>query len=826
MTASTHPSRADVVIIGGGIVGCSIAYHLATLGITDVVLLERRQLTCGTTWHAAGLVPQLRATRNLTELAKYTSELLRDLEVETGQATGYKQNGSVAVALNAERFEELRRGASMARTFGVEVAVLTPRETAARYPLLETRDVVGGLWLPTDGQTNPIDTTVAFAKGARLRGATILEGVEVERILVADGRVTGVRTQHAEIRADIVVLAAGMWSHALARDIGVRLPLHAAEHFYVVTEAIKGLPRDLPVLRVPDEWAYFKEDAGKLLVGAFEPVAKPWGMNGIAKDFAFDSLPHDVDHFMPVMEKAIARVPVLERTGIKTWFNGPEAFTPDDRYLLGETAELRNLFVACGFNSIGIQSSGGVGKVLAEWIRDRRPPIDLVDVDVRRMQRFQGTRGYLRDRTVESLGLLYAMHWPFRQYESARGARRSPFHDRLIAAGACMGEFGGWERPNWYGLPGSSPTYEYSYGRQNWFARCASECRATQDAVALYDQSSYAKFLVQGRDACRTLNRLSCADVDVDAGRVIYTQWLNAQGGIEADLTVTRLAEHEFLVVTSVGSHVRDLARLREHIPSDACCTITDVTSGVPMLGLMGPNSRALIEKLSGEDLSNGSFPFGTSREIEIGYAIVRASRVTYVGELGWELYVPAEFATHVFDRIVEAGKDYGLAFAGYHAMNACRVEKGYRHWGHDIGIEDTPIEAGLAFTVAWDKPGGFIGRQALDRQRQSGLPRKRLVQLRLDDDSELIYHEEPIFLDNDRVGYVTSGMYGHRIGASLGMGYVRLEQPVTQPLLNAGQFSIEVGCRRVPVRVQLAPYYDPKSLRVKDIAERVLVPA
>ncbi len=826
MMGSAFPTRAEVVIVGGGIVGCSIAYHLAKLGITDVVLLERRQLTCGTTWHAAGLVPQLRATRNLTELAKYTSELLRTLEAETGQATGYKQNGSIGVALTDERFEELKRGASMARSFGVEVEVLTPSEIKARYPLLEDKGVVGGLWLPTDGQTNPVDTTVAFAKGARQRGVTILENVEVEQILIANGRAAGVRTGQDEIRAEVVVLAAGMWSHWLARKIGIRLALQAAEHFYVVTESIAGLPRDLPVLRVPDEWAYYKEDAGKLLVGAFEPVAKPWGLNGIPKDFAFDSLPDDIEHFTPVMEKAIARVPVLEKTGIQTWFNGPESFTPDDRYLLGETAELRNLFVACGFNSIGIQSSGGAGKVLAQWIRDRRAPIDLVDVDVRRMEHFQGTRAYLRDRTVESLGLLYAMHWPFRQYESARGARRSPFHDRLVAAGACMGEFGGWERPNWYGAPGSDPKYEYSYGRQNWFDRCASECRGTRDRIALYDQSSFAKFLVQGRDTCRVLNRISCADVDVPAGQLVYTQWLNERGGIEADLTVTRISENEYLVVTSAGSHVRDLARLREHIPTDAHCSVTDVTSGLPMLGLMGPNSRALIEQLSGEDLSNANFPFGTSREIEIGYAIVRASRVTYVGELGWELYVPAEFATHVFDRVVDQGKELGLAFAGYHAMNACRVEKGYRHWGHDISIDDTPLEAGLGFTVAWDKPNGFIGREALAKQREAGLPKKRLVQFRLEDDTQLVYHEEPVFLDGKLVGFVTSGMYGYRVGASLGMGYVRLQKPVTQQLLGASRFQIEVGCRRIPVRAQLAPFYDAKSARVKDIRETILTAA
>jgi 4-methylaminobutanoate oxidase (formaldehyde-forming) len=847
------PSRADVVVIGGGIVGCSIAYHLAKLGITDVVLLERRQLTCGTTWHAAGLVPQLRATRTLTELAKYTSELFRGLEAETGQATGFRQNGSIGVALNDGRFEELKRGASMARAFGVEVEVIGPSEVKARYPLIDLQGVVGGVWLPADGQTNPVDTTLALAKGARAMGARVVEGVEVEDVLVENGRAVGVRAviagrdgerlaaasrgatdagsraasasatqgaERVEIRAGTVVLAAGMWSHWLARRVGVRLALQAAEHFYVVTEAIDGLPRDLPTLRVPDEWAYYKEDAGKLLVGAFEPVAKPWGLNGIPRDFCFDALPDDVEHFTPVLERAVARVPRLASAGIATWFNGPESFTPDDRYLLGETAEVRDLFVACGFNSIGIQSSGGAGKVLAEWIRDRRVPADLPGMEVRRMAPFQGTRAYLRDRTVESLGLLYAMHWPFRQPETARGARHSPFHDRLLAAGACMGELGGWERPNWYALPGQfpegPPRYEYAWGPQNWFGNAAAECRAVRDAVALFDQSSMAKFLVQGRDACAALNRIGTANVDVPVGRVVYTQWLNARGGIEADLTVTRIAETEYLVVTSVGSHHRDLAHLREQLPPGAHCTVTDVTAGLPMLGLMGPGSRALLAELSGEDLSNAGFPFGTSREIEIGYAIVRASRITYVGELGWELYVPADFALHVFDRILEAGARHGLALAGFHAMNACRTEKGYRHWGHDVGVEDTPLEAGLSFTCAFDKPGGFVGREAVLERKALGTPRRRLVQIRLAEPSALVYHEEPILCDGRIVGSVTSGMYGHRVGASLGMGYVRLDEPVTAQALVARRFEVEVACERVPAQLQLAPYYDSGNERIR----------
>lgn len=823
------PDRTDVIIIGGGIVGCSIAYHLAQLGITDVVLLERRQLTCGTTWHAAGLVAQLRATRPLTELARYSMELIKDLERETGQATGFRQNGSLSIALNDARFEELRRGASMARAFGVEAEVVGADDILLRYPHLNNDSLVGGVWLPNDGQTNPVDTTQAFARAARQRGVTIVEGAQVDQVLSNSGRATGVSCrvvgrdgehQHTasvhHIQAGTVVLAAGMWSHELARPLGVRLPLHAAEHFYVVTEAIDGLPGNLPVLRVPDESAYYKEDAGKLLVGAFEPVAKPWGMGGINPDFCFDSLPDDFDHFEPVLTQAMHRLPVLETTGIATWFNGPESFTPDDQYLLGETAEVRDLFVATGFNSIGIQSSGGAGKILAQWIRDRQVPADIPGLEVRRMAPVQGTRQYLHDRTRETLGLLYGMHWPFRQYETARNLRRSPFHDRLVDAGACMGEAGAWERPNWYASPGQNAHYEYSWSHQNWSGNTRAECHAVANAVALFDQSSMAKFLVQGRDAVRVLNRISTANVDVPPGRIKYTQWLNRDGGIEADLTITRLAADQFLVVTSVGSHNRDLAYLREQINENQFCTVSDITAGLPMLGLMGPNSRALLQELTGEDFSNDAFGFGTSREVEIGYAIVRASRITYVGELGWELYIPADTALHVYEHLVRAGEHHGLKLAGMHAMNACRTEKGYRHWGHDIGVHDTPVHAGLSFTCDFDKPGGFIGDDAVRKLKETAPLNRRLVQLRLDNPDKLCFHEEPIVVNDRIVGTVTSGMYGYRVDASLAMGYITLDEPVTNDLLSAAQVEVEVADERVSATARLGPWYDPKMERVK----------
>lgn len=811
------PSRADVVIVGGGVVGCSIAYHLTKLGIRDVLLLERKQLTCGTTWHAAGLVGQLRATRNLTELAKYTTQLIYDLEHETGQATGFKQNGSISVALNAERMEELKRLASMARNFGLEVDVITPQDIIQRYPHLNPQGMVGGVFLHKDGQCNPVDVTQAYAKGARLGGARIVENVKVLSVLKENGRAVGVLTEQGEVRAPTVVIAAGMWSHEFGRQNGVNLPLHAAEHFYIVTEPIPGLSPNLPVLRIQDEWAYYKEDAGKILLGCFEPQAKPWGMAGIREDFCFDSLPEDMDHFMPVLEKAALRMPVLEHTGIQTWFNGPESFTPDDRYLLGETAEVKDLFVACGFNSIGIQSSGGAGKVLAEWIRDRRPPMDLVDIDVRRMNPFQGTKQYLHDRTVETLGLLYKTHWPFYQYTTARGARRTHFHERLQAEGAVYGELAGWERPNWFAPPGTPRAYAYSYGKQNWFEHTAAECRATRDAVALYDQSTMTKFMVEGRDALRVLETLSANRIDVAPGKVVYTQWLNEQGGIEADLTITRTCERQFMVVSAAATHFRDLSYLRAHVEAADHCFLSDQTAAIPMLGVMGPDSRALLSRVApGTDFSSAAFPFGTSQIIEIGYAQVRASRITYVGELGWELYIPGEFALHVYERLREAGAAFGLRLAGMHAMNACRMEKAYRHWGDDISIADTPLEAGLGFAVAWDKPHPFLGREALLRQKEAGPLKRRLLQFRLSDNDRLLYKEEPIWVNGKRAGGITSGMYGHRIGASLGMGYVLSPEPITAEWVAAQRFEIEIGWERYPAQAQLAPFYDPKLERVK----------
>ncbi len=814
------PSQARVVIVGGGIVGCSIAYHLVKRGVSDVVLLERRQLTCGTTWHAAGLVGQLRATQNLTRLAQYTTNLFSTLEAETGQATGFRARGSVSVATTTERFEELRRSASTARCFGLEVNVVSRDEIAAMFPLGQFDDVVGGVHLPNDGITNPIDTTQALAKGARAGGARIIENVAVTRIVVEDGRAVGVEYTadgaSGVLRADAVVNAAGMWARELGDQIGVTVPLHAAEHFYIVTEGIDGISPDMPVLRDPDGCGYFKEEAGKLMVGWFEPVAKPWGMSGIPEAFCFDSLPADYDHIAPLVDAAVHRMPILGETGIRLFFNGPESFTPDDRYLLGETPEVTGLYLACGFNSIGIQSSGGAGKVLADWIVDGHPPMDLWDVDARRSMPFQRNRRYLHDRTVESLGLLYAMHWPFFQPSTARGVRRSMVHDRLAGLGACFGEVAGWERANWFAPDGVDPVYEYSYGRQNWHDHSAAEHHATRNAVALFDQSSFGKFVVEGADACRLLNHVCANNVDVAAGRVVYTQWLNDRGGIEADVTVTRESETRYLVVTAAATQTRDLAYLRRHVGPDDRAAVVDVTSGFATFGVMGPNSRALLQSLTPDDLGNDAFPFGTSREIDLGYARVRASRITYVGELGWELYVPTEFAAGVFDAIVGAGDGHGLRLAGYHALNSLRMEKAYRHWGHDISPDENPVEAGLGFAVAWDKPGGFIGRAAAAAARDRGV-HQRLTQFRLSATAPLLYHNEPIWRDGVLVGRITSGMFGHTADAPLGMGYVSAgAELATAEWIGAGIYEVEVAGERIASEASLKPWYDPSSERVR----------
>jgi len=811
------PRQARAVIIGGGVVGCSVAYHLAKLGWRDVVLLERKQLTSGTTWHAAGLIGQLRATANMTRLARYSAELYTGLEAETGVATGYRQGGSISAALTDERLEELYRSAAMARAFGVPVEELSPDEVKARYEHINLDGVTGGVWLPTDGQADPTGIALALAKGARQRGALIRERVRVTGLTREDRRVTGVDwasddgQAEGRIACDMMVNCAGMWGREVGRMAGTNVPLQACEHFYIVTEAIEGLSR-MPVLRVPDECAYYKEDAGKILLGAFEPNAKPWGMDGIPPDFEFDQLPEDFDHFEPILEAACHRMPMLAEAGIHTFFNGPESFTPDDAYHLGLAPEMDNVWVAAGFNSIGIQSAGGAGMALAQWMEDGEKPFDLGDVDITRMQPFQGNRHYLVERSRETLGLLYADHFPYRQKETARGVRRSPFHAQLLEHGAVMGEASGWERANWFAAPGEAREYRYSWGRQNWFDNAAAEHRAVRGNVGLYDMSSFGKLRVEGHDAEAFLNHVCGGNMSVPAGKIVYTQFLNPRGGIEADVTVTRLSETAYLVVTPAATRLADETWLRRHA-GDRRVVITDVTAAEGVLAVMGPNARQLLQAVSPNDFSNAANPFGTAQQIEIGMGLARAHRVSYVGELGWEVYVSADMAGHVFETLMEAGQDVGLRLCGMHMMDSCRIEKAFRHFGHDITCEDHVIDAGLGFAVDLSKED-FIGKRAVAQRKETG-PDFRMVQFLLGDPEPLLYHNEPILRDGEIVGYLSSGNYGHHLGAAVGMGYVPCKGESAADVL-ASAYAIDVKGTRVAATASLKPLYDPKAERMK----------
>ncbi|TPM44758.1 FAD-dependent oxidoreductase [Mesorhizobium sp. B2-2-3] len=811
----TIPAKARAVIIGGGVSGCSVAYHLAKLGWTDIVLLERKQLTSGTTWHAAGLIGQLRGSQNMTRLAKYSADLYVKLEAETEVGTGMRQVGSITVALTEERKHEIYRQASLALAFDVDVREISPREVKEMYPHLNVSDVVGAVHLPLDGQCDPANIAMALAKGARQRGATIVENVKVTKVHTKAGRVTGVSWAQGEeqgtIETDIVVNCAGMWARELGAQNGVTIPLHACEHFYLVTEPIPGLSR-LPVLRVPDECAYYKEDAGKMMLGAFEPVAKPWGMDGIREDFCFDQLPEDMDHFEPILEMGVNRMPMLATAGIHTFFNGPESFTPDDRYYLGEAPELRGYWMATGYNSIGIVSSGGAGMALAQWINDGEAPFDLWEVDIRRAQPFQKNRRYLKERVSETLGLLYADHFPYRQMATSRGVRRSALHEHLKARGAVFGEVAGWERANWFAREGQEREYRYSWKRQNWFDNQREEHLAVRNKVGLFDMTSFGKIRVEGRDACAFLQKLCANNIDVAPGKIVYTQMLNRRGGIESDLTVSRLSDTAYFLVVPGATLQRDLAWLRKHV-TDEFVVITDVTAAESVLCLMGPDARKLIQKVSPNDFSDENNPFGTFQEIEIGMGLARAHRVTYVGELGWELYVSTDQAAHVFEAIDAAGADVGLKLCGLHALDSCRIEKAFRHFGHDITDEDNVLEAGLGFAVKTAK-GDFIGRDAVLKKKEAGLSR-RLIQFRLKDPQPLLFHNEAILRDGKIVGPITSGNYGHHLGGAIGLGYVPCQGETEADVL-ASSYEIEIAGERFAAEASLKPMYDPKAERVK----------
>ena len=813
------PPHASAVIIGGGVIGASVSYHLAKLGWTNVVLLERRQFSCGTTWHAAGLIGTMRANESQARLCEYSMSVLKELEQETGQSTGFKQVGSLSIAHSRDRLEELKRVASMNNAFGVtQVDMITAEEIRGLYPYLKTDDLLGGSWVAHDGYASPVDVTASFVKGARGRGALCLEGVEVTGITQTNGKVTGVVTTQGVIQADFVVNCGGLWARKLGRMAGVNVPLHACEHYYAVTEKLDDLPPDLPVMRDHDKCAYYKPDAGSLLVGAFEPNAIPWGQNGIPDDFSFDEIEgHAEEQFMPVLEAAMQRVPMLQTVGWRQFFCGPESFTPDDQFHMGEAPELKHFYVAAGLNSVGIQTSGGLGHALASWMDKGCAPMDLWGNDIRRMYAFQGTQQYIQNRVTETLGLLYDNHYPFKQMETARNVRHSPIHERLVGLNACFGSAAGWERPNWFAPPGVNPKYEYSFGKQNWFEYSAQEHRAFRTQVALFDQSSFSKYLVQGRDSCRALQRICTANVDVPVGKMVYTHWLNHKGGTEADLTVTRLAENKYMIVSAADVTNKDLNWLARNIEAEAHCIVTDVTNAWAIFGVMGPDSRRLLADVLNHDMSTENFPFGALQDIELGCAVGMAARVSFVGELGWELYIPTDMARHGFDHLWSAGENHGLRMAGLHALDSGRIEKKFLHFGHDVADEDTPLECGMSFVCDLDKTIPFIGREAILKQKETASwKKKRLVQFLLQDPDVMLYHHEPIRRDGSIVGHLTSGNYGHTLGGSVGLGYVHHRDGITQDYLDSGNFEIEVGGERIPAKVSLTAMYDPKAERMR----------
>jgi 4-methylaminobutanoate oxidase (formaldehyde-forming) len=826
------PMHARVVIVGGGIMGCSVAYHLAQLGITDVVLLEQGRLTSGTTWHAAGLVGQLRAHESMTRLIRYSTDLYARLEGETGLSTGWKQCGSLAVARSADRMVQLKRTAAVARAYGVACDVISASEAGARYPIMETADLQGAVWLPGDGKANPADLTIALAKGARNRGVRIFEGVTAGACEVAttdSGRAVRALQWHnkagaeGRIEAEIVVLCGGQWSREFARRIGVAVPLFSCEHYYIVTDRVPGVFPDLPVMRDPDGYVYFKEEVGGLLMGGFEPDATPWLQSaahrgGIPENFEFQLLPDNWDAFEILMENAIVRVPSLANAQVKQVYNGPESFTADNNFILGPAPGFSNFFVGCGFNSMGIASSGGAGKALAEWIAQGEPTLDLWPVDIRRFARFNANESWLPDRIKEVLGLHYKMPWPNRELESARPFRRSPLFAHLKAANACFGSKMGWERANFFAPSAAAAKIEYGWGHQNWHPWVAAEHRACREAVAVFDMSSFAKLVLKGPDAERALGWLVANEVPRNVGQTVYTGMLNARGGYESDFTITRIDAQEFLIVTGSAQAVRDrdaIERALAAMHPRPRCELFDVTPMFAMLAVMGPRSRELLQRVSTARFDSASFPFGTSQEIDLGYATVRATRLTYVGELGWELYVPVEFAVGVYEALMAAGADLGVRNAGYYAIDSLRLEKGYRAWGRELSPDINPLEAGLGFALRKsDAP--FRGREAVQRARAEGVKR-RVVSLVVDAPHTNLWGNELILRDGEPVGFVTSAAFGHSIGKPVALGIVtRSDGLADAAWIDAGRYEIDLAGERHAAQVSLKAPYDPQGLHVK----------
>jgi 4-methylaminobutanoate oxidase (formaldehyde-forming) len=810
------PDTAKIVVIGGGIIGCSTAYHLGKLGLTDTVLLERKKLTSGTTFHAAGLVGQLRTSANITQLLGHSVNLYKTLEKDTGLGTGWKMNGGLRLACNQERWTEVKRQATTAHSFGLEMHLLSPKEAQDLWPLMQIDDVVGAAFLPTDGQANPSDITQALAKGARMAGVSIFEDTEVTDLEVENGRIKAVITDNGRIECEKVIVCAGQWTRELAGRFGVNVPLVSVQHQYIITEPF-GVPADLPTLRDPDRLTYYKEEVGGLVMGGYEPNPIGWAENGIPEGFHYTLLDSNFDHFEPIMELALGRIPALQTTGVKQLLNGPESFTPDGNFILGEAPELRNFYVGAGFNAFGIASGGGAGMALAEWAAKGEPPFDLWPVDIRRFGRPHFDTDWVRTRTYEAYGKHYTMAWPFEENQSGRPARKSPLYDRLKAQGACFGEKLGWERPNWFADPakGEEPRDVYGFGRQNWFDAVGREHKAAREAAVVFDQTSFAKFALKGGDAEKALQWIASGNVGRKPGSLTYTQMLNDKGGIECDLTCARVSDQEYYIVTGTGFATHDFDWIARNIPDDLNASLVDVTSAWSVLSLMGPKARDILSAVTTADVSNAAFPFGQFRTIGIAGAPVRALRITYVGELGYELHVPVEYAGAVYDLLMEKGASSGLMNAGYRAIETLRLEKFYRAWGSDIGPDHTPVEAGLGWAVKMKSDVPFRGREALDRQITNGV-KKYLACFTADDPDVVLLGRETIYRDGRRAGWLTSGGFGYTVGRSIGIGYVRNPEGVTPDYVMSGNYELEVGTVRVKANVSVTPLYDPSGLKVK----------
>lgn len=806
------PSRAQIVIIGGGIVGCSTAYHLTKMGYTDVVLIERKELGSGTTWAAAGLVAQLRQNQEMTNLAKYATGLYPKLEEETGVATGYVTTGALGVCQTEDRRREWLRSSAMAAAFGVEMHEISLREAEELVPGMNTQGLVSAFYLPNDGQTNPLETAQALMKGARMRGAKVFENTRVTGIKLNNGAVCGVTTEYGDISCDYVINCAGMWGREVGKMAGVSIPLHAAVHMHAITRPIEGLKKIFPCVRDFDGRTYFKADNSALLFGGFEKIARPWGMKGIPDNFKFTELPEDMDLFEVFLECGLERFPSLETAEIRHMSYCAESFTPDNAFMAGEAPGVKNLFTACGMNSVGIASAAGAGRAIAQWINQGYPEEQLWPVDVRRCFSWQQNSKYVHDRSIESVGILYEHHYPNRQRTTARPVICSPVHDRLARNGACFSMVAGWERADWFAPEGVEPVHQYSWGRANWFGHQKEEHLAVREGVGMYDLTSMHKYLVQGPDAGAVLQKLCAADMAVPVGQIVYTPILNENGGFETDFTVTRIAGDSFFIVTAVGTGVRDFDYIRRRIPPEAKAFITDVTHAYAMLAVMGPDARKVLAKLTDENLSNEAFPYRTAKEIDLGYARPWAFRISYVGELGWELYIPTNFAAGVFDAIMEAGREFNLRLVGMQAVNSLRLECGYRHWESDITPDDTPYEAGLGFCVKLDK-GAFDGREALIKQKERGITRK-LVMFSLVDPDPMLYKNEPIYRNGVPISQTTSGAYGYKVGSSVALGYLKNPEGITNDWILSGKYEILVEGKMYPARVHLRAPYDPKGER------------